>query len=423
MNRISNFHRQFGKLMASRPDKQLRYVGFFAIAIILIVGILSLIFPCKEYWKAIVSFLSPVSMTYGDWEFVRFLAYIIGLVVFSGVLIATITNMIRTSGERYINGTAHYHFKGHILFLGYDEMMLGTLKHELDKDKECDVVVAVPNDVAAIRNTIYQNIPTELSERVIVIQAVRTKRDDLENVAYVKTVRRIYIIGQSDEDTHDANNLRCLGILVGLCLDVPEKPLCMYYMRNHATFSLMQRQKVEADYLQEYVIPYDKDKVEEYLGKYCEPFNFHESAARRLLFNLNDYDNTLKPDWHNVDENLTRQPNLQPHLVIVGMTEMGTALAKAALMAIHYPNKKLKITFVDDNAYDEMYYFIGRYDALFENCKYHYQNLYDPSKDETHEPNDKDFLDIEFEFIQGNVAHPKLKEKILQWAQDKTMSC
>ena len=416
---------RFGQLMSSRPANQLMIVSIVLVLVIAIAAVFSIWHGSnKNLWTWFGSFFSPVPMyssdtSCGGIRFAYFLFYLFGTIVLSGVIIAIFTNIIRTAGDRYTNGTAHYKFKGHILFLGYDEMMMGTLKHELDKEKDCDVVVAVPNDAAKIRNIIYQNIPNELSGRVIVIQAVRTKQDDLKNAAYVKTAKRIYIIGQADEDTHDANNLKSLGLVIELFMDSQQMPLCMYYMRNHATFSLMQRQGIKAEYLIGSNASSDNKKIEEYHGKYCEPFNFHESAARRLLFNLNDYDNTLKLDWHNPKENMTSSPDLQPHLVIVGMTEMGTALAKAALMSTHYPNKKLKVTFVDDNAYNEMLFFIGRYDALFENCKYEFKNLNDPSKDETHNPKEKDFLDIEFEFIQSNVAHPKLKEMILQWAQDK----
>ena len=362
-------------------------------------------------------------MTCKNWEFLRFLAYLIGLVVFSGVLIATITNMIRTFGERYTNGTAHYKLNNHILFLGYDEMMIGTLRKELKGNPNVDIVVAVPTNVASVRNTVYQYLTNEQSEQVIVIQASRVNVDDLWTAAQVRTAQRIYIIGQSDEDTHDANNLKCLGTVVGLCMGLSDKPLCMYYMRNHATFSLMQRQNLDPEYLKECIVsaslPYDKDKVNEYLGTYCEPFNFYESAARKLLFNLYDYDGTLRIDWHDEASNLVKKPNLQPHLVIVGMTEMGTALAKAALMTTHYPNKKLKITFVDNNAYEEMHYFTGRYDTLFDNCKYEFKCLNDPSKDEMHNPKENDFMDVEFEFIQGDVAHPQFKEMLLQCANNK----
>lgn len=428
MKKTDNYKYRFGKLMANDPNGQLRLavklIGLFFVVAIASGGIVA-IFEPKEFWNTIVSFLSPVPIRDNDggwFSILKLIAYIVGLIVFSGISIATITSMVRTAGERYINGLAHYTLNGHILFLGYDDMMIGTLRKELTDNPNVDIVVAVPNNVAKVRNTLYQNLTSAQMEQTIVVQASRIKVDDLKIAAQVQSAKRIYIIGQPDEDTHDAINLKSLGTIVGLCSEVQEKPLCMYYMRNHATFSLMQRQGLRPENLKESIessdLPYVEGRACDFLGKYCEPFNFHESVARRLLFNINDYDNALKIDWHDEKNNMTNSPDLQPHLVIVGMTEMGTALGKAALMATHYPNKRLKITFVDDNAYEEMHYFTGRYKSLFESCKYDYKCLEDSAKDEQHSPKGSDFLDIEFEFIQGDIAHPKLKEDLLQWANN-----
>ena len=426
---MKGFKYRFGKLMANDPKSQLKLaaqlIGAFAV-IVLAVGIIGTFFN-HCFWNAVVSFLSPVPIRDdgNEWwlSLIKLIAYIVGLIVFSGISIATITTMIRTAGERFTNGTARYSLNNHILFLGYDDMMIGTVRNELADNPNSDIVVAVPGNVAEARNTIHQYLTNNQSERTIVIQASRIKFDDLKNAVYVQKAQRIYIIGQPEEDTHDANNLKCLGLITGMCYALQNKPMCLYYMRNHATFSLMQRQNLTVDYLHDDICSscthYDKSNVEEYLGNYCEPFNFYESATRKLLFNLHDYDNSLKIDWHNAQNNLIKHPSLQPHLVIVGMSEMGTALAKAALMAIHYPNKKLKISFVDSNAYEEMHYFIGRYESFFNNCNYVYRNLDDSAKDNVHKPNGSDFLDVEFEFIQCDVAHPKLKELLMQSVVNK----
>ncbi len=413
--------------MANRPEKQLKGVGLFLLAIVFVAAI-GIPWKFSGFWTGLGSFFSPVPMyntqdASEGMRFLYFLFYLTGTTIVSGVLISIFTNIIRTAGERYTNGTARYKFNDHILFLGYDDMEIGTLRKELQDNPDAIVVVAVPDNVPAVRNTIYQYLMNGQSERVIVIQASRINLDDLRTAAHIQNARRIYIIGQSDEETHDANNLKCLGMVAGMCYDLQHKPMCMYYMRNHATFSLMQRQNLTVEYLHDDICSacthYDKTKVEKYLGNHCDPFNFYESVARKLLFNLNDYENSLKVDWHNSQDNLTGQPHLQPHLVIIGMTEMGTALAKVMLMATHFPNKKLKISFVDNNAYEEMHYFTGRYESFFNNCHYVFRNYDNPAKDETHKPQGEDFLDVEFEFIQCDVAHPKLREMLMQSVANK----
>lgn len=418
-----------GKLMANRPEKQLKGVGGFLCAIIAIVAAIGIPWGFTWFWIGLGSFFSPVPM-YSDkvscdgLRFVYFLFYMIGSILISGVIISIFTNIIRTSGERYTNGTARYKFKNHILFLGFDEMEIGTLKKELVDNPYAVIVVAVPNDASKVRNTIYQYLTKDKSDRTVVIQASRIKDDDLKNAAHVQEAKRIYIIGQSDEDNHDATNLKCMSLVAGLCASLEVKPQCMYYMRNQATFSLVQRQGICAKDLKENIesagLQYDDSAINKYIKECCEPFNFYEIAARRLLFNVKNYCNSLMLDWHGSTRNLNNNSELQPHLVILGMTEMGTALAREALMTAHYPDKKLKITFVDDNACEEMHYFTGKYKSFFDSCRYSYKNLAKPElSDKMHEPEYGDFLDVEFEFLQCDVAHPDLHNMLLGWAEDK----
>lgn len=418
----------FGKLMSGRPVKQL-WVVWIGLGIIIAIALFCLWFD--KGWESLGALFSPVPM-YSVKEthvcpgirFFYLLCYLVGTIVFSGVIIAIFTNFIRTAGERYVNGTAYYPLGDHILFLGYDEMMIGTLRKELADNPDADIVVAVPADAASVRNTLYQYLTNEQSKRVIVILASRVKVDDLEKAAYVQTAKRIYIIGQADEETHDAINLKCVGFVAGLCASLDIKPQCMYYMRNQATFSMIQRQGITAKDLMKYIasvgLPYVETSIDDFIMGQCESFNFYEIASRRLLFNMKDYENSMKLDWYSATKNLNSNPDLQPHLVILGMTEMGTALAREVLMTVHYPNKKLKITFVDDNAYEETHYFIGKYKSFFDNCRYTYRNLNKPELGmEIHEPENGDFLDVEFEFLKCDVAHPKMHETLLEWAKDK----
>lgn len=416
--------------MSNRPEKQLQVVSLILLVIIAIVALLGI--PNRlfgnEFWTWLGAFFTPVPM-YSDDEasggirFAYFFCYLLGTIVFSGIIVAVFTNIIRTAGERYTNGTAKYKLCGHVLFLGFDDMMIGTLRKELADNPKADVVVAVPGDAAMVRNMVYQYLTSEESERVVVIQASRVNIDDMKVAAQVQTAKRIYLIGQADEETHDAINLKSISLIAGLCAPLNKRPQCMYYMRNQATFSLIQRQGIGADDLKVNIetagMTFDRNAVKKYIGECCESFNFYEIAARRLLFNMPDYGNSLMPDWHNESRNLHKQPDLKPHLVILGMTEMGTALARETLMTVHYPNNKLRITFVDDNAYEEMHYFIGKYKSFFDNCKYTYRDLNKADKPETHKAENGDFLDVEFEFLQCDVAHPDLQKRILDWAEDK----
>ena len=152
-------------------------------------------------------------------------------------------------------------------------------------------------------------------------------------------------------------------------------------------------------------------------------FNFYENIAGNVLSDFEHGKTLMLLDEQNERKNLKKcQEVATVHLVILGMTQMGTALAREAIMVAHYPNRRLKITMVDENAHEEMFYFMNRQRELFQRCKNSYRNL------ETNvimenmldgEPDDR-LVDVEFEFIQGSIAHPKLEKLIESWAQDSS---
>ena len=413
------------KWMSSRPKKQLWCIFLFFVVFVAAVATFSIIysgFPGDAYWKAfkmkddfwkaLGSFFSPVPMYQEGHRFLRFIAYLIGTIAFSGIIIALFTNLVRTAGERYINGTVSYKFRNHILFLGYDEMMIGTLRQELKNDKKSDYVIAVPGNAAAIRNTIYQYLHKDQTKRVFVIQASRISVEDLKKVVYVTTSKKIFIIGQPDETTHDAVNLKCLGLVAALNprqksgMPVP----CYYYLRNQSTFYMIHRMEYKAENFKKDIesakLLYDIDAIKIFI-KASEPFNFNESLARHVLFGSNEQDKDT------LQLNATKG---NPHLVIYGMTPMGTALMRDVLMTQHFNGRRINITMVDENAREEMHYLIGRHRPFFENCHYSFRDLNDPKQDENH-PALLDFLDADMEFIQADVAHPKLAEYLRECAQ------
>ena len=113
----------------------------------------------------------------------------------------------------------------------------------------------------------------------------------------------------------------------------------------------------------------------------------------------------------------------------MGMNQMGTAFGMQAALLTHYPNfkrdKKLRttITFIDDQAIKEGEFLRGRFEALFSLCKYRnvkcgkdkleyttdreLEGMIDPLETGPYSYlNEKDgnFMDIQWEFIEGNVA-------------------
>ena len=118
------------------------------------------------------------------------------------------------------------------------------------------------------------------------------------------------------------------------------------------------------------------------------------------------------------------------HLVIVGFSDQAEALALNAALVAHYPNYckdtrlRTRITIIDDNVYDGRGKLTQRYVHLFENSYYRTLNLNDINPQcKLHRPmyekeNRKDFVDIEWEFVNGNIRNDAFRQKLEEWGAD-----
>ena len=361
------------------------------------------------------------------------IAYAIGLLIIIGIVIPVVTNHLRSLGERYRHGTLDkYSWKGHALFLGFDKLMIGTLQEVCEDARKHKkyVVVAVPDQVMHFKSLMERNLTTDAFETVEVIQCNLTKESDLMKKACIDKARRIYVIGQEDDPTHDSVNMKSMVMIADKWLKMPEKkraetPHIMVYLRNQSTFSLLQRQGFTAENLwdmlsHKFETDEAKKEAQYFLDSHCEYFNFYCDKALRML-SSDPRKGGLSPDWHSENKNIAvaGMTDRQVHLVILGMTQMGTALVREALKLAHPSGTgtKMRVTMVDDNAYEEMHYFVGRTKELFKLCHYTFTSYDEPKLNFNHKPKE-DFLDVEFEFVQCDIAHPTLTDNLLAWSND-----
>lgn len=150
---------------------------------------------------------------------------------------------------------------------------------------------------------------------------------------------------------------------------------------------------------------------------------------------LEVYPFTLEEAWAEtvLQSGLDREP-IGPesrqfaHLVIAGFDVFAQSLALYAAQTAHFPNYnggnpqplRTRITLVGLQP-KERDRFISRYHHLFDHSFY---RLIDLEKQQAvlhhpeYEGRRKDFVDVEWEFVEGDVSHPVLQEKLKNWAQD-----
>ena len=338
------------------------------------------------------------------------LAYILGTILLSGVLIATITNALRTRADRFRNGDVHYRFRNHYLFLGYEDLMVGMIQ-SLCQETSSHIVIAVSDNVAEYAEKISTRLDEKERRRVVVLRANRCNRGDLKRLR-IHNASGIYIIGETGEETHDTLNMNCFHTIYSLC-GKECMPECHVNIAHQSTFALFQTFVQSGD-------P-DFDTALQHL----HTFNFFDEWARLMVSGEYIESEELKLDSRSEEDNIGNNPEKQVHLVIAGMTPMGVALAREAAFICHYPGfvtsgMKTKITFVDKTAREKMVAFVGNYHHLFAHCCYSFRkwNAGGWVTEVHNPPAEKDFLDIEVEFIEANIDSSALRNELELWSVD-----
>ena len=120
---------------------------------------------------------------------------------------------------------------------------------------------------------------------------------------------------------------------------------------------------------------FDIDKANCHLLDFI-PFNYYENWAQQVLVPdlMSQKPNIYKPLY---DTPIDSESKKRVHLIIVGMSKMGVAMAIEAAQVAHFPNFSSRgvrtlITFIDRNAAREMTFFKGRFSNLFEISRHRY---------------------------------------------------
>lgn len=399
-----NIKLKIDRIISGNIWRQLIVATILFFGVFLIVWLIGfLVFKNWNLGKAFADLVSPVSVRYKAYEHPEegvwgtSIVYFLGVIFFTGIFVATITNILRTRADRFRMGTVTYHFKEHIVFLGYDDMIVGMIQ-KLCEERNGDVriVVGVEDNVYEINDKIKNRLYGKYKDNVVVLQADGCNRTDLEKRIRVPHAERVYIIGEHD----DAYNLKSYRTIYELSLcskkkDFDERmPQCYVNLRHKSTLTLFQTYATVGD------IGVDFSKF--------HVFNFYDEWARNMIVG----------EKLGVESRIDRggTPDKNVHLVIVGMTEMGIALARQAMLWCHYPNDiKTTITFIDPQADLYSKFFIGSHQHLFKECHYTLFNISDSNK----EKNKDSKLDIEFEFYKSYISDDDIRGGIANWATDK----
>ncbi len=362
---------------------------------------------------------------------------ILGVLLLNGLLVSSIVGWINTRKETWTRGDICYtrflrllSSRKHYVVIGGNDMVDSIVRQILQKiERENSwlkpyILIQTARNVDRFRQELFTNLTKEQQQQIIIYYGHRDSEIDIENLL-LQRAKEVYIIGEGTrigdaESYHDTMNMMCLDLIYKSLSKShrKEKLPCRVMFDSQATFSVFQFS--------------DIDKK---LGDLIDfkPFNYYELWAQKLFINREINPErlraaALKGEYLPLDgcNGIKREDDSYVHLFIVGMSHMGIATGIEAAHLAHYPNFeqkgiRTKITFIDQNASERKDALINRYKELFNLSHWRYGNVSEANTLkwlQSHSPTDTeylggDFIDVEWEFIEGYIEQATIQEHIL----------
>lgn len=433
-------------------------------------------------WATISQYMDPGNLSNSD-SIGSIFAIIMaasGILCLSGLMVSSLVNWISQRRDRWQKGLIVYEdvrsFCDYVVIIGINEQTASIVRQSLNRDGVKYVLIQTRKDVEKARLDLELKMDDELEDRIVFYAGERTSAEDLAKLQLEKAIE-IYVLGESVnepyEKDHDAFNISCL------------EHISQYIRNNKAKRSSKNKLRVHVDFeYQSTFTAFKATHIYQKLDRDIEfvPFNVHEIWAKKILvdnyaiipgvekgeFKVQRYNPIdTYTDEKKVRLGITEKCTKNVHLIVLGMNQMGTALATQAALLCHFPNfsdkNKIRttITFIDDHAKEEADYYIGRFSSLFQLSRH--RIIVCDGKGLAHEPNNQSvttespyhigygpyfdpmsvvelgseegkydhllsskdtkkesFLDIQWEFIQGNIASEEIKKYIADIASDST---
>ena len=459
--------RQMNKISIDRAIAKGRSgrIAIIALAILIIVPIaiwgvgyigqcvFSHIEPTNElsrglFWDTIEVYLDPSNKP-ETFRFTKRFYFLFvgtaGVFLLNGLLVSMLVSWFENRRDRWEKGDLHYgkNALGNFTVVIGGNEMVPDLVGQILRNKSIDHVLVMTNrDVATLRKKLVSELAKE-EEKIVIYYGERTSKDDLKRLLLQHAQNDIFVIGeQLDVDQsgshHDVKNMDCVQKMAGLLKDAncTEKKTCRVMFEYQSTFSVFQFADVCGN-------------ISDVLN--FKPFNYYETWAQKVLvceqIEVKESATAYLP--LEGKEPMTVESEDSVHLIVVGMSRMGIAMAVEAAHTAHYPNfitkgKRTRITFIDSEARREMNFFQGHYKELFavspwryieadgngtyyETCKFDDVPWVDAHKEEEESPyRDREgytlgenLVDVEWQFIKGDLEMPSVQRFINDEAKKK----
>ena len=339
---------------------------------------------------AFADFVSPVTMQKtaysGDVAIFPIIMYLLGVVVFTGLVVATINRIAATRADNYKLGHSTYRkLNNHYIIIGYGETcvpLIANLKKRHPHGHMPYIIILTSQNVPDIRRHIQTQLP-DVEKNTVIYSGNLNSESQLLRLN-IHSAREVFVLGEKEGSGRDSMNLECA------------KKIKEIRQRSNAAILRVNVQFDKAmsySTIKQITIPKDYYSHNGRQITYLRPFNFFENWARMLwgTFALDGY--------RTLDRGQMAENNKHVHLVIVGLNNMGMALLLEALRLCHYPNydertgaNKTVITVVDNNMDDLLPLLKSRYHTI------------------------NQIPDVELQFLKNRVEDPEVRSMLKQSA-------
>ena len=362
---------------------------------------------------------------------------ILGVFLLNGLLVSSIVGWIDSRKERWIKGDVTYkgflNLNPHYVIIGANDMVEGIVQQLLSKDASfCDIfksyiLIQTSQDVERFRQDLFSNLTTSQQKRVIICYGKRTSRVDIKDLC-LRKAKEVYILGEDAriddiESYHDTMNMECLKLISENISNysgfvkkenVDKRLVCRVMFEYQTSFNVFKVTDINADKIM------------------FLPFNYYEKWAQNVLICQKTDPDEIQNGMYLPLEGpygIKFQDKSFVHVIIVGMSRMGIAMAIESAHLAHFPNykdKRTRITFIDKNADEEKDFFMSRFKALFALSHWRFGsvvgdeiewNADNEIKDCDHLGGD--FIDVEWEFIKGSVESYPVQQYIVDSSKNQ----
>lgn len=361
--------------------------------------------------------------------FASSISFLLGAFIFNGMIISVMTTTISRRAEEHREGLIHYLQSGHYIIMGFDDMVTSVITYIFSKDKDAYILLLTSTEAVTVREKLKRTLHKNQLKKVIINYGHRTSTECYKDI-HLEKAEQVYIVGYRGTPKHDAINVECVDSICQYLNSPkikthPQRIICVFedldtYTAFQTTDIFNQVSQLDIEFV---------------------PYNFYSGWAKQVF--VKRYHSQLgapeiKIEYPSVFKHCISKDNPRyVHLVFVGITRFSAAFAIEAAHILHLPyfdndmeNRRTRITFIDINADSEMEVFITRYRHFFEIQPYYYLDLTTASYEKnkmSKRINDRvifegihsAFLDVEFEFIKGDVFSKTVQDLICEWADQQ----